>query len=197
MSAPVKPPPSPAPSVNLPVYRIVQFVTGLPMWFGGGLTVEGREHVPMQGRLIVAGNHATALDPFVISHALPGSRHVQFMAKKELFDNRFIGWFIRTGGSFPVDREGNDVGAVRVALRILQNEGVLGIFPEGTRGGTELQGGVALLALKGKSPVLPAAVFRRGRRWVVRFGPPLAPQGGIREFTERIGEAIRALKETP
>ena len=174
-------------------YRLVYFATGLPMYLEGGLTVYGQEHVPREGRAIIAGNHVTGLDPFVIAHALPNGRRIQYMAKKELFGVPLIGGLIDAGGSFGVDRSGNDVSAIRTALRILQAGRLLGIFPEGTRGGKELHGGVALLALRGAAPVVPAYVWHARRRWHVRFGPPLAPAGGVKELTERVGERIEGL----
>lgn len=176
------------------VYRAVVFVTTLPVFLRGQrIEVYGREHVPPPGTpLIVAGNHRTNLDPFLIAHSLPRGRYLQFMAKKELFVP-VIGPIIRAGGSFPVDRQANDLGAVRTSLRILQAGGTLGIFPEGTRGGGELQGGVALLALKGKSPVVPVGLSREGRRWIVRFGEPLAPAGGIKALTATLGERLTDL----
>lgn len=184
------------PRVNLPVYRLVVFVMTLPVYLRGmRIEVHGREYVPPPGTpLIVAGNHRTNLDPFLIARALPPGRALQFMAKKELFVP-VIGDIIRAGGSFPVDRRGNDLGAVRTSLRILQAGGTLGIFPEGTRGGGELQGGVALLALKGKAPVLPVGLSRDGRRWIIRFGPPLPASGGIKALTASIGERIAELAE--
>lgn len=175
-------------------YNLVLFATGLPMWFGGGLRVEGREHVPLSGPVIVAGNHFTNLDPFVIAHALPKGRRIQYMAKKELFANPVLGYIIRSGGSFPVDRQGNDVGAIRTALRVLQQEGMLGIFPQGTRGGSTLQGGAAMLALKTKSPIVPASIIYARRKWRVRFGPVITPEGKVTDLTERIGAAIDALR---
>lgn len=174
-------------------YNLVYFATGLPMYLGGGLTVHGQVHVPRVGRAIVAGNHVTGLDPFVIAHALPGGRRIQYMAKKEVFDNPLLALLIGSGGSFPVDRTRNDVGAIRTALRVLQAGRLLGIFPEGTRGGKELHGGVALLALKGEAPVVPAYVWYARRRWHVRFGPPLAPGGSVKELTERVGTRIEEL----
>ncbi len=173
-------------------YNLVYFATGLPMYLGGGLTVYGQDYVPRAGRAIIAGNHVTGLDPFVIAHALPG-RRIQYMAKKELFDNKLLALLIGAGGSFPVDRTGNDVGAIRTSLRILQSERLLGIFPQGTRGGRQLQSGVALLALKAKAPVVPAYVWYARWRWHVRFGPPLAPEGSVKELTERVGEQIERL----
>ena len=194
MSETKKAAPNSAP-VNPFMYGLVVFTTGIPMWLGGGLRVEGREHVPLEGRVIIAGNHFTNLDPFVIAHAIPKPRRVQYMAKKELFTNPVLGHIIRSGGSFPVDRSGNDVGAIRTALRVLQNEGMLGIFPQGTRGGSSLQGGAAMLALKAKAPIVPASITYARRKWLVRFGPPIIPQGSVAELTERVGAAIDALKQ--
>ncbi len=125
----------------------------------------GREHLPPPGtKLVVAGAHVSALDPFIIAKVMPG-HHVQFMSKKELF-KPVIGAIIKAGGSFPVDRERNDVAAIRMALRILKEDGTLGLFPEGTRGGGQMQGGVALLALRGRAPVLPVGLRRDGKRWL-------------------------------
>jgi len=193
-SAASAPAPSSVPKVHVPVYRAVVFVATLPVVLSGmRIDVHGREHVPPPGTpLIVAGNHRTNLDPFLIARALPPGRHLQFMAKKELFVP-VIGDIIRAGGSFPVDRRSSDLGAVRTSLRILQAGGTLGIFPEGTRGGGELQGGAALLALKGKAPVLPVGLSRDGRRWIVRFGEPIPPSGGIKALTASIGERMAEL----
>ncbi|EYB69415.1 phospholipid/glycerol acyltransferase [Deinococcus phoenicis] len=190
---------APAPATGAPpvipwVYRAVVFFTTLPVFLTGmRIEVHGREHVPPPGTpLIVAANHRTNLDPFLIARSLPPGRFLQFMAKKELFVP-VIGHIIRGGGSFPVDRSTNDLGAVRTSLRILQAGGTLGIFPEGTRGGGEMQGGVALLALKGKAPVLPVGLSRNGKRWVVRFGEPLPPAGGIKVLTATIGDRLAEL----
>lgn len=182
------------PRVTPWVYRAVVFFTTLPVFLRGQrVTVEGREHVPPPGTpLIVAANHRSGFDPFLIARSLPPGRSLQFMAKKELFVP-VAGQIIRAGGSFPVDRSATDLGAVRTSLRILQANGTLGIFPEGTRGGGALQGGVALLALKAKAPVLPVGLRLDGRRWTVRFGPPIAPGGGIKALTAEIGERLEKL----
>ncbi len=185
--------PDTAPPVNPLVYRAVLAATFVPVLLSGmHLHTLGREFVPPEGRLIVAGNHVTGLDPFLIARGIPG-RKLQFMSKKELFVP-VLGAIIRAGGSFPVDRSRNDLGAVRTALRILEAEGTVGIFPEGTRGGGQaLQGGVALLALKGRSPVLPVGLQREGKRWLVRIGPVIEPTGRIKELTARIGAEMERL----
>ncbi|MFC6591973.1 lysophospholipid acyltransferase family protein [Deinococcus lacus] len=182
-----------APEVNPAVYRLVVGVTYLPVLLQGGhLEVHGHEYVPPPGQaLIVAGNHRSALDPFLIARALPG-HHLQFIAKKELFVP-VLGPIIRAGGSFPVDRDAHDVGAVRTSLKILGRGGTVGIFPEGTRGGGEIHGGVAIMAFRGRAPVLPVGLRRSGTRWVVRFGPVLEPVGQVRELTARLGQELGRL----
>lgn len=182
------------PTVDPRVYRAVVGLTYLPVVLSGAhLEVHGREHVPPPGTpLVIAANHRSNLDPFMVARALPPGRFVQFMAKKELFVP-VLGWIISTGGSFPVDRSGTDLGAVRVAVRILKNNGTVGIFPQGTRGGPAMQGGVALIAAKARAPILPAGICREGRRWIVRFGPPIEAQGGIKGVTAELGECLKKL----
>ncbi|WP_309571205.1 lysophospholipid acyltransferase family protein [Deinococcus sp.] len=185
-----------APLVDPRMYAFVVGITYLPVLLSGmTLDVQGLEHVPPPGTpLVIAANHVSGLDPFLVARALPRGRYLQFMAKKELF-LPVIGWIIRTGGSFPVDRSGNDVGAIRTALRVLKDNGTVGIFPEGTRGGQELHGGVALIAAKGRAPILPAGISKQGKRWVVRFGPPISPRGGIRAVTAELGPELARLAQ--
>ena len=188
--------PGAAPVVDPRMYRFVLAVTYLPVLLRGmKLDVQGQEHVPPPGTpLVIAANHVSGLDPFLVARALPAGRYLQFMAKKELF-LPLIGWIIRTGGSFPVDRGGNDVGAIRTAVRVLQENGTVGIFPEGTRGGQELHGGVALIAAKGRAPILPAGISKQGKRWVVRFGPAISPRGGIKAVTTELGTELARLSQ--
>jgi 1-acyl-sn-glycerol-3-phosphate acyltransferase len=194
------PPPASAAKTSAPRlipfwYHLVVTVTRLPLLLTGQRVVaRGLELIPPGGGLVIAGgNHTSNMDPFIIAQVLPTGRRVQFMAKKELFIGP-IGWLIKGGGSFPVDRSKNDLGAIRNALRVLQAGGTLGIFPEGTRGGQELQGGTALLALKGKSPITPVWLRLQGKTWIARFGEPIAASGSVKDLTERLGAAFEELK---
>lgn len=186
------------PVVDPMVYSLVLQVTYLPILLGGGhLEVHGREHIPPAGTpLILAANHRHGLDPFVLARGLPpqSGRRVQFMAKRELFLPG-LGAVLRRGGTFPVDRDSQDVGSVRTALRVLQAGGTLGIFPEGSRSGGQMHGGVALLALKGRAPVVPAGIWHEGPRWVLRLGEPLLPARGAKALLAELEREITRLSQ--
>lgn len=149
--------------------------------------VEGREHVPADGAVILAGTHRSYFDIPLL--ALAARRPVHFMGKAELWDRGLSRWFCRTTGGFPVRRGDRDRPALRTALRVLDEGRVMGIFPEGARRDgpsiESLRGGVAYLARKSGAPIVPAALydtekllggsrkFRPFTKVVVKFGEPI------------------------
>jgi 1-acyl-sn-glycerol-3-phosphate acyltransferase len=151
------------------------------------MQVEGLHHVPRSGALIVAGNHASAIDPPLVGSVL--RRSARFMAKAELFSVPVLGAWLRSVGVFPVKRGYPDRGAIRNSIHTLEQGGILVIFPEGTRSEDgrlrDPEPGAALIALRTGAPVLPVAVVGSHRilpknaRWpnfaqvVVRIGPVL------------------------
>src|SRR3712207_6722168 len=133
----------------------------------------GREHVPAEGPCIIAANHRSFLDPFVIGTMT--RRPVYFVAKQELFRNRLQAWFLNSLGAFPIDRGNADADAMSTAREILERGDCVVIFPEGTRIRPGALGrpkrGVGRLALETGAPVVPVAVIgteaiRRG--WRIR-----------------------------
>ncbi|HEY5045485.1 MAG TPA: lysophospholipid acyltransferase family protein [Solirubrobacteraceae bacterium] len=133
----------------------------------------GREHLPRTGPLLLASNHRSFLDPFVIG-AL-ARRPVYYMAKRELFEKRWQAWVLNCLGAFPVDRGAGDSEAMETARAILERGDCVVLFPEGTRVRpgplAEPRRGVGRLALETGAPVVPIAVIgtedvRRG--WRVR-----------------------------
>jgi 1-acyl-sn-glycerol-3-phosphate acyltransferase len=110
--------------------------------------------------LIICSNHRTVFDPVMIAITFKGK--IRFMAKKELFKNRFIGAFNRGLGAFPVDRSGNSLAAIKNSLKILRGNNTLGIFPEGTRmekyDESAVKGGIGMLAVKSKSTIMPVYI---------------------------------------
>jgi glycerol-3-phosphate dehydrogenase (NAD(P)+) len=145
----------------------------------------GREHLPKHGPLLLASNHRSFLDPFVIGTCV--RRPVYYMAKRELFEKRWQAWLLNGLGAFPVDRGAGDSDAMDTAKAILARGDCVVVFPEGTRVRPGPLGsprrGVGRLALETGVPVAPVAVFgseqvRRGwlirpRKVSVRIGRPL------------------------
>jgi glycerol-3-phosphate dehydrogenase (NAD(P)+) len=146
----------------------------------------GREHLPKSGPLLLASNHRSFLDPFVIGTLV--RRPVYYMAKRELFEKRWQAWILNGLGAFPVDRGAGDGAALETARAILARGDVVVVFPEGTRVRRGPLGmprrGIGRLALEAGVPVAPVAVIgsenvRRGwrirpRKVRLRVGRPLS-----------------------
>ncbi|MGC9496823.1 lysophospholipid acyltransferase family protein [Streptomyces sp. WG7] len=156
--------------------------------------IEGLDHVPASGAAIVAGNHLSFADHFLMPAVL--RRRITFLAKAEYFTGpglkgRLTAFFFRSAGQIPVDRSGKEAGqaAIREGLGVLGKDELLGIYPEGTRShdGRLYKGkvGVAVMALRAGVPVVPCAMIGTfeaqppGRKIpklhpvVIRFGEPL------------------------
>jgi 1-acyl-sn-glycerol-3-phosphate acyltransferase len=169
----------------------------------------GREHIPSSGPVIIAANHRSFLDPFVIGTM--AKRPMYYVAKKELFMRRWQAWILNSLGAFPVDRGASDEESVQTAKQILARGDIVLIFPEGTRIRPGALGtpkrGVGRLALETGAPVVPVAVIgteavRRGwrirpHRVRIRAGRPLrfptvenASRALARAVTDRIWPCV-------
>ncbi|WP_405441957.1 1-acyl-sn-glycerol-3-phosphate acyltransferase [Streptomyces avidinii] len=156
--------------------------------------IEGLENIPAEGAAIVAGNHLSFSDHFLMPAIL--KRRITFLAKAEYFTGpgvkgRLTAAFFRSAGQIPVDRSGKNAGqaALREGLSVLAKDELLGIYPEGTRShdGRLYKGkvGVAAMALGAGVPVVPCAMvgtfeiqppgkkLPKIRRVTIRFGEPL------------------------
>ena len=145
----------------------------------------GREHLPKEGPLLLAANHRSFLDPFLIGTLV--RRPVYYMAKRELFEKPWQAWILNALGAFPVDRGAGDGDAMATARAILERGDCVVVFPEGTRIRRgplhDPKRGIGRLALETGAPVAPVAVLgsehvRRGwrirpRKVRVRVGRPL------------------------
>ncbi len=121
--------------------------------------VEGRGNVPPRGPLIVVSNHSSNVDPPLVGASLP--RLVHFLAKPGLFEPVLFRPFIRAYGAVPAYRRSGYPAGFERALELLQQDKVLGIFPEGSRNKGQLKRampGVALVALRSGAPILPVAI---------------------------------------
>ncbi|WP_328899061.1 1-acyl-sn-glycerol-3-phosphate acyltransferase [Streptomyces sp. NBC_00441] len=185
--------------------------------------IEGAEHVPDDGAAIVAGNHLSFSDHFLMPAIL--KRRITFLAKAEYFTGpgvkgRLTAAFFRSAGQIPVDRSGKEAGqaAIREGIGVLERGELLGIYPEGTRShdGRLYKGkvGVAVMAMRARVPVVPCAMVGTfeiqppGRRLprlkpvTIRFGEPLDfsryaglenEKAAVRAVTDEIMYAILRL----
>ncbi|NUP44144.1 MAG: 1-acyl-sn-glycerol-3-phosphate acyltransferase [Streptomyces sp.] len=136
--------------------------------------VLGAWRVPAHGPIILAGNHAHNVDGPMLVGTSP--RPVHFLVKKEAFVGP-LDPFLRAIGQIGIDRSTADRTAITTALKVLEKGGVLGIFPEGTRGTggdfAQLRAGLAYFAVRSGAPVVPVAVLGSARRG--RLVPQLPP----------------------
>ena len=184
------------------VYPCVRALVAVLLRLFLRVEAKNRGHVPLGGPVLLVANHSSLLDPPLIGVVAP--RHLWFLAKAELFRIPLFGPLLWRLNARPLRREGSDPGALRAALRVLEEDGALLIFPEGTRGpeGTlrPAKAGAGMLAVRSGAPVVPVYVSGSGRVWpkgrrlfrpgkvTVTFGAPL-------RFGERAGDR-RAQYET-
>lgn len=138
------------------LYNLVHRWVSIPLNLLSRAVCYDLHRLPMEGRLLVAANHTSYLDPIYLGAFLP--REVNFMAKHTLFARPF-GSFLRGVGAYPINREKADFSALRHSLRLLKNEQAIVMFPEGTRAGEEetldAQRGIGFLAARTQTPVVP------------------------------------------
>ena len=149
------------------------------MWFRG--EVAGTENFPSEGPFLIASNHASHLDPPVVGCHVP--RQMRFFARKSLWNNKLVAWWMNQVETIPVERDSGDVGAIKRVLQALKENRAIVLFPEGTRTTDghlqKAKAGVGLMACKTGVPVVPCRVygsfeaFGKGRT-IPRFGTPIS-----------------------
>ena len=193
-------------------YTLIRKTVGPLIRFLWRVRVEGYENMPQHGSVILCANHIAAIDPFMIASVSP--RPIRFIAKKELFSVPIVKDIISAAGAIKVDRGGNDVGAIRTAVRLAARGEAVALFPQGHRypgvnpATTPLKNGAAHIAHHAKSTVVPVCLEMKGGKYAlfrpvtVKFGAPipydsLGVEGGgydaYRAATEAIFTRIVAL----
>lgn len=195
-------------------YRIVSLTSRgvLRALFGSELDVGAMARIPRHGPLLVASNHLSNIDPFIFGGFSPGALFC--MAKRELYANPAVAWWLAGCNCFPVDRGTPDRWALRTSLSILGSGGRLLLFIEGTRaaapGMKRAEAGVGFLARRSGVPVLPVGLWgteqalRRGRRLPRRVpvsfavGEPFTPaaasgRGADQAVADEIGRRVAEL----
>ena len=137
----------------------------------------GLENLPLQGSYIIASNHNSNIDPFIL--AISQKRKFSYVAKETLFRNKFASFVMHRLSAFPIKRDSSDFRAIRETLKRLRNGCPVILFPEGTRLAKgkpkQAQRGVGLIAVKAKVPVIPVyingsdKVLAPGAKWFKRY----------------------------
>ena len=198
-------------SAREPMTRTYRFALGIckpivRLW--GRLDVDGVEHIPAEGPLLIVGNHDSYWDPVVVGLAAIERRQIRALAKSSLWKVKGLGKVLDGMGQIPIVRGSGDAGALDAAIAELRAGSCIGIFPEGTRSlGRTLRprsGTGRLVAAVPEAVIVPVAVtgstdiarFPRRPRLHARFLPPAE---GLREgespadFVARLMEEIRRI----
>lgn len=171
----------------------------------GGVTVLGRKHIPRDEALMVICNHISLGDPPAVAMAYPGQ--LTFVAKEGFGKRIWSRWLFGALGAVFLDKNANDLAALRAALKELKAGRSVVIFPEGRRHFDQELGefmpGAAYIALKSGVRVLPMAVVNTGNFWriwkrniVVAVGQPLALPAGGRTDKALLGQATAILRDS-
>ncbi len=171
------------------------FVYGFFYRFIFGLRVVGLENVPKNGFCIVASNHVSAIDPFLVAYAI--RKPVAYMAKIELFEKKIMRFFLDLLGAFAVDREKLAKSTIKTVHEIKKTNWFFGIFPQGTREREDnmdhINKGFASFARTLKCDILPLALIGMakdkrkafGKKMMIKIAPPI-------KYNENIEEMIKS-----
>lgn len=196
------------------VYWIVWSLTRIISKLFFRVRVGGQENIPPKGGFIMATNHISYYDPPLVGAWV--TRELYFFAKKELFKNRLFGAIIRTANSLPVNRQGIDRQAIRLAVDAIERGFGLTMFPEGTRFRTGNflvpKPGVGMIAARAGCPIAvgyihgsdrPGDCFRGRDRLSITYGETFsadwvksypASKEGYQQIAEAVMERIGRLK---
>ena len=140
--------------------------------------IVGKENLPKDTGALLCPNHVHNLDSAVIVSMF--KRKVNVLAKEELFSNGFLRWLADVFGIYPIKRGKADMKAIKISLKLLKQDELLLMFPEGTRNGLEKgikpKNGAVLISATAGKPIIPIGIkgsFKPFRRVIVNIGKPI------------------------
>lgn len=184
-------------------FSVVRIIVRLVVWIlNGKPKFIGKENLPQDENYILIAPHRSWIDPiYLVLAATP--KQFSVMAKKELFKNPIIRWFITNMNAFPVDRHNPGPSTIKIPVKSLKetNLGLL-MFPTGTRHSNELKGGAVTIAKMSKKPIVPAVYsgpltfsdLLKRKKAIVRIGEPFYVERkveGVKDTTAYYSEKIQ------
>ncbi len=183
-------------------YKLFRLILGPIFKLYYNPKVIGKENIPKEGAMLIAGNHKHLFDQCL--SVISTKRVIHYMAKKEHLDGK-MGWFFRSCGCIRVDRSIKDENAKAEALDVLNDGGAIGIFPEGTRNRTEafllpFKFGVVSMASKTDATIVPFGLTGdykfRSKNLTVRFGRPfkvgnMTLEEANKKLEEEVGKLMK------
>jgi 1-acyl-sn-glycerol-3-phosphate acyltransferase len=175
------------------------------------IEVDGIENIPQNGPLIFASNHISNYDPpAIMSFVYLKRKDIHVVAKKELFTNPLVGYFLKKMGAIPIDRKNPQISSIKKSIEILNQKKSLLIFPEGTRKkenkDIEVKDGISFIAYKTNSKILPLKIdiaknkSKLGKIIIV-FGKPIdaeryrfSDKQSLKNLSKEVMERIYSLK---
>ena len=164
------------------IKEVIKFIVrgALYIWFKlfYRLEINGGENIPKEGPLIFCGNHRSYIDPPLI--VTTAKRDIKFLAKEELYKNKFLAFLGWAFEAIPVKRDEKDIAAIKSSLKDLKEGKCIALFPEGTRNGLEkgekVKDGVAFFAVRSGAKVIPCGIkggTKELRKLTINYGKPL------------------------
>lgn len=189
------------------MYKFVLGIAKIIVRSFGKMEVIHQERLPKQEGYIVTCTHRGWLEIVILGIAVP--RPIHFMAKKELFNNRIIGFLLQKINAFPVDRENPSPSTIKIPVKLLKNKEVVGIFPSGTRNseGAPLKRGAVTIGNLSKTPIVPAYYhgprtlkeLKQMKKATIIFGEPILIHVQQKEelsfYTDLLNERTHLLAE--
>ncbi len=166
------------------IFVIIFAIMYLPLIILYPTKIIGKKNMPKKGKLIVTSNHYTNLDALIYNAKFVTK--FRFMAKAELFKNKFFGFILKSIGAYPVDREKVSPSVFKKTLELLNKNKRVFIFPEGTRNKTgsekmiAIKTGVITFASKGGAQIVPMLLYQPPkifRKNYIIVGEPLMVEG--------------------
>ena len=183
------------------LYKFGRFILGPIFKFYYKPTIIGKENIPKEGSIIIAGNHKHLFDQCLTIIAT--KRGIHYMAKKEYFDDKKVAWFFKGTGCISVDRQNKDENAKNMAIEVLNACGAIGIFPEGTRNRTDnlllpFKYGAVSMASKTNSYIVPFGIIGdykfRSKNLTIKYGKPFKVEDmSLEEANKKLYNEVKKL----